>query len=88
MLAAAPGGKTTHIAELCEEAEVIALDSDKVRIEKVYENIDRLKLKNATVIQGDATNKDWWDKRLFDKILIDAPAQGLVSSEDIQISSF
>lgn len=72
----APGGKTTHIAELCEEAEVIALDSDKVRIEKVYENIDRLKLKNVTIIQGDATNKDWWDKKLFDKILIDAPCSG------------
>ena len=42
----------------------------------------------STVVQGDATNKDWWDKKLFDKILIDAPAQELVSSEDIQISSF
>ena len=52
------------------------MDTDKVRIEKVYENIDRLKLKNATVIQGDATNKDWWDKKLFDKILIDAPCSG------------
>ena len=30
----------------------------------------------STVIQGDATNKDWWDKKLFDKILIDAPCSG------------
>ena len=52
MLAAAPGGKTTHIAELCEEAEVIALDSDKDRIQKVYENIDRLKVKNVNCCSG------------------------------------
>ena len=30
----------------------------------------------STVVQGDATNKDWWDKKLFDKILIDAPCSG------------
>ena len=72
----APGGKTTHIAELCEETEVVALDSDKIRVQKVFENINRLKVKNVTVVQGDATNKDWWSKRLFDKILIDAPCSG------------
>ena len=72
----APGGKTTHLSELCPEADVIALDSDKVRIKKVYENINRLKIKNVTVLEGDATSKDWWDKKLFDKILIDAPCTG------------
>ncbi len=72
----APGGKTTHLAELCPEADVIALDSDKGRIKKVYENINRLKIKNVTVLEGDATSKDWWDKKLFDKILIDAPCTG------------
>ena len=72
----APGGKTTHLAELCPEADVIALDSDKGRIKKVYENISRLKIKNVTVLEGDATSKDWWDKKLFDKILIDAPCTG------------
>ena len=72
----APGGKTTHIAELCEETEVIALDSDKIRVQKVFDNINRLKVKNVTVVQGDATNKDWWNKKPFDKILIDAPCSG------------
>ena len=73
---AAPGGKTTHIAELCEESEIVALDSDKDRLQKVVQNINRLQLKNVTVVQGDATNTDWWDKKLFDKILIDAPCSG------------
>ena len=27
-------------------------------------------------MKGDATSKDWWDKKLFDKILIDAPCSG------------
>ena len=55
---------------------MVALDSDKIRVQKVFENINRLKVKNVTVVQGDATNKDWWSKRLFDKILIDAPCSG------------
>ena len=75
-ISSTPVRSSNNILLLSEEAEVIALDSDKVRIEKVYENIDRLKLKNVTVIQGDATNKDWWDKKLSDKILIDAPCSG------------
>ena len=69
----APGGKTTHIAELCSEANVIAVDNDKDRISKVHENINRLKVKNIKVILGDVSKSDWWDKKLFDKILIDAP---------------
>ena len=69
----APGGKTTHIAELCSEANVIALDNDKDRITKVHENINRLNVENVKVILGDASKSDWWDKKLFDKILIDAP---------------
>jgi 16S rRNA (cytosine967-C5)-methyltransferase len=69
----APGGKTTHIAELCSEANVIALDNDEDRITKVHENINRLNVENVKVILGDASKSDWWDKKLFDKILIDAP---------------
>ena len=72
----APGGKTTHIAELCPEANIVALDSDETRILKVKENIDRLKTKNVEMIVGDATRQDWWDQNQFDKILIDAPCSG------------
>ncbi len=72
----APGGKTTHLAELCPKADIIALDSDGLRIKKVYENMNRLKINNVTVIKGDAAKKTWWNKKLFDKILIDAPCSG------------
>ena len=72
----APGGKTTHLAELCPESEIFALDNEKSRIKKIYENISRLKINNVKIIEGDASEKDWWDNKLFDKILIDAPCSG------------
>jgi len=72
----APGGKTTHLAELCPSAEILALDTDEKRLIKVKENIKRLKSNNVGVILGDATKNDWWNKKLFDKILVDAPCTG------------
>lgn len=69
----APGGKATHLAELCPKANIIALDSDKQRLSKVQENLDRLKNHNITIQQGDARDQEWWDGKLFDKILLDAP---------------
>ena len=72
----APGGKTTHIAELCPDANIVALDNDEIRLLRVKENIDRLKTSNVQIILGDATSQDWWDQKQFDKILIDAPCSG------------
>ena len=72
----APGGKTTHIAELCPDANIVALDNDETRLLRVKENINRLKTKNIQIVVGDATSQDWWDQKLFDKILIDAPCTG------------
>ena len=69
----APGGKTTHLAELCPKAHIISLDNDKKRLSKVQENLDRFKIHNITIQQGDARNQEWWDGKLFDKILLDAP---------------
>ena len=72
----APGGKTTHLAELCSEASILALDRDKERLLKVQENLNRFKNNNITIQQGDARNQEWWDGKLFDKILLDAPCSG------------
>jgi 16S rRNA (cytosine967-C5)-methyltransferase len=69
----APGGKATHLAELCSKATIIALDSDKQRLSKVQENLDRFKNHNISIQQGDARDQEWWDGKLFDKILLDAP---------------
>lgn len=71
---AAPGGKTCHMLEKEPEiAELVALDNAPARIKKITENLQRLGLK-AHLICGDAsTPEEWWDKKLFDRILLDAP---------------
>lgn len=70
----APGGKTCHILESGPElAECVALDVDEYRLKRVRDNLARLHLQ-ARVLQGDALQPDsWWDGKLFDRILLDAP---------------
>lgn len=73
---AAPGGKTTHIAQLMKDkGEIIAVEVDERRIKTLIENIRRLKLASIKVIQSDI--KDLKDSRPFDKILIDAPCSSI-----------
>ncbi len=76
---AAPGGKTGHILESANSLELIALDVDAQRLSRVAENLQRLQL-SATLKVGDARGQNWWDGRLFDRILVDAPctASGIV----------
>ncbi len=70
---AAPGGKTGHLLELCPSAQVVALDVDAARCERVTQNLDRLQVK-AQVIGADAALPErWWDGQPFDAILLDAP---------------
>ena len=75
---AAPGGKTGHLLETAD-LDLLALDQDPVRLQRVEQNLARLQLK-ATLRQGDAAATDWWDGRLFDRILADVPctASGIV----------
>ena len=70
---AAPGGKTCHIIEKATNIECVAIDNDQHRLKRVHENLKRLK-HNATVICADASAvEEWWDGKLFDRILLDAP---------------
>ena len=76
---AAPGGKTAHILE-CAQVEMVAVDKDEKRLQRVAENLQRLKL-SAQLLTGDAAAPDkWWDGRAFDRILADVPcsASGVV----------
>lgn len=77
---AAPGGKSTHLLELQPElAELVALDHDPERLQRVEENLQRAGMQ-ATLIPGDAAQRQWWDGTLFDRILLDAPcsASGVI----------
>jgi 16S rRNA (cytosine967-C5)-methyltransferase len=70
---AAPGGKTGHLLEEESGIELLALDRSPERLERVRENLSRLRLE-ATLRAADATDPgDWWDGRPFDRILLDAP---------------
>lgn len=70
----APGGKTCHILESQPKLrEVVAIDLEPQRLERVKANLQRLKL-NATLLAGDARAVDqWWDGQAFQRILLDAP---------------
>ena len=74
---AAPGGKSGHLLELGGAGfELLAIDSDAKRIERIRENHERLGL-NATITVADASKpKEWWDGTPFDAILLDAPCSG------------
>ena len=74
---AAPGGKTCHMLETTPDiTSMTAIDIEETRLERVRDNLSRLKL-NAKVIAGDAANPDsWWDGQLYDRILLDAPCSG------------
>jgi len=75
---AAPGGKAAHILEHQPKVrELVAVDIDKLRLQRVNDNFQRLKL-SAKLIVGDASKpEDWWDGQLFDRILLDVPCSAL-----------
>jgi len=76
---AAPGGKSAHMLELAD-VDLLALDKDSLRLQKVGENLDRLQL-SAKLLAGDAADPpDWWDGTPFQRILADVPcsASGVV----------
>ena len=76
---AAPGGKSTHIAEkLNGTGIVISLDLHEHKVKLIRENAQRLGLKN---IQSEALDsrkvQEHFEKESFDRILLDAPCSGL-----------
>lgn len=74
---AAPGGKSAHILERQPSVNLVSIDADATRLERVTENLSRLQL-NANVLCADARypNK-WWQGEKFDRILLDAPCSAL-----------
>ncbi len=78
---AAPGGKTCHIAELAPRLDaLLAVDSDARRLEKIRDNLARLRLEARLIAADAGTPQQWWDGTPFDRILLDAPcsASGVV----------
>ncbi len=75
-MAAAPGGKSTHLAELMNnQGEIIALDIHEHKLNLINDNCRRLGVEIVKGIISDARYFKSVEK--FDMILLDAPCSGL-----------
>lgn len=77
-MCAAPGGKTSHIAQRTQNQAIItANDNSRPRLMKLQRNMERLGAKNVTYTLHDAANLAYRLKgATFSKILLDAPCSG------------
>jgi len=76
---AAPGGKSTHIAEkMNNTGEVISVDLHQHKVRLINDNARRLGLENIKTSVSDSRHlQDKFKDVLFDRILLDAPCSGL-----------
>ncbi|WP_077617773.1 16S rRNA (cytosine(967)-C(5))-methyltransferase RsmB [Bacillus sinesaloumensis] len=75
---AAPGGKTTHIAELLRNTgKVYSLDLHEHKVKLINEAVTRLGLENVVTKAHDSRKAgEIFEPQFFDKILVDAPCSG------------
>lgn len=76
-LAAAPGGKSTHIAgKLAGKGLLIANEIHPARAKILAENMERMGVRNAVVVSASPQQLAERFPRFFDKIMVDAPCSG------------
>jgi len=74
---AAPGGKTTHLAELMgDRGAVWACDRSPSRLKKIQQNTERLQLNSIHTCAGDSRELIQFVGK-GDRVLVDAPCSGL-----------
>ncbi len=77
-LCSAPGGKTTHIAQLMlNQGKIFAFDIYEHRLELVRNAAARMGVEIIETRVGDAAQPNESMKGLCDKVLVDAPCSGL-----------
>jgi 16S rRNA (cytosine967-C5)-methyltransferase len=75
-LCAAPGGKTTSIADRVGSASVLATDVSLRRLETVAHNVESHRLGNVSLMVADADKTLPFRDESFDRVLVDAPCSG------------
>ncbi|WP_299488617.1 16S rRNA (cytosine(967)-C(5))-methyltransferase [Acaryochloris sp. IP29b_bin.137] len=76
-ICAAPGGKTTHMAELMENrGEIWACDRTPSRLRKLQQNLQRLQINMVQIWTGDSRHLPNHIP-LADYVLVDAPCSGM-----------
>jgi len=75
-MCAAPGAKTTQLAQLAEDrAQVVAMDVHLRKLGLVGQNADRLGISCVQVVNGDGQRAPF-PCECFDRVLVDAPCTG------------
>lgn len=75
-LCAAPGGKSTHLAQLMGHGHVVAADVQPAKLRLVRENADRLGLPGLHLLGADGRQPPFRPGH-FQRVLVDAPCSGL-----------
>ncbi len=91
-LCAAPGGKTTQMAALCERGGGVVLANEYVsaRSRILASNVERLGLSNVCVTNTDASHIAAQYPDVFDLVAVDAPCsgEGMYRKNDLAISEW
>ena len=77
-MCSAPGGKTTHLAQLMQnKGSIIACDVHEHKLQLIAENAARLGISiiKPTLNDGTVLRAEWLGK--FDRVLVDAPCSGM-----------
>ncbi len=73
---AAPGGKTAHLLQYSDDLDLVALDIDAHRLQRIEQNLTRIG-RSVQIVCGDAQcPADWFEGKKFDRILADVPCSG------------
>lgn len=75
-MAAAPGGKTTYLAQLMNNrGTIVAVELSRERMKSLRSNVSRLGVENVIAIRTNALEAGKFGL-VFDKVLLDAPCTG------------